>query len=132
MPEFAVAVQSVRALLQDRSWNPILGHAVARRFALLFSDARGSNGTYGSEALAAILIMAGGGAYTVIQASDTMVHDWLKHVCSDQRINECESIAALLGLATFAAQLQDADVLHFVDSPAAQGVLIKGSPAPAH
>ena len=125
-PEFGVALQSVRVLLQDRKWNPILGHAVARRFALLSSDGRGSNGIYGSEVLAAVLIMASGGAYTVVEASAEMVEEWLRHVTSEQRINECESIAALLGLATFIHHLQDVDVLHFVDSSAAQGVLIKG------
>ena len=93
----------------------------------MFSDARGRTGTlWGTEQLATILIMAGGGAYTFIMASDTSVVEWLRHVTSDQRINECEGIAALLGLATIASTLEGVDLLYFVDASAVQGILIKG------
>ena len=51
---------------------------------------------------------------------------WLQAVSSEQRINECESLAALLGVSTLGSFLQDADVMHFVDSTAAEGILIKG------
>jgi hypothetical protein len=123
--EMLVALQSLIPFFRNDSWNPILGHAVARRFAILFSDARG-RGEWGSEKLAAILIMAVGGAYTAIDASSVSIRDWLQHVQSEQRINEWESIAALLALATFSSILEGVDVLHFVDSQAAQGILIKG------
>lgn len=111
----------------DRGWQPLLGHAVARRFAIIFSDARGNDhSSWGSEHLAAILITAGGGAYVTIAANDPIIAEWLQYVTSEQRINECESIAALLGLASFSHHIEGCDVLHFVDSTAAQGVLIKG------
>ena len=50
----------------------------------------------------------------------------MQYVSSEQRINECESIAALLGLASFSKALEGSDVLRFVDSSAAHGILIKG------
>lgn len=125
--EMRASLQSLRPFFKDRGWQPILGHVIARRFAILFSDARGKDHTnWGSEHLAAVLITASGGAYVSISASHPMVAEWLQHVISEQRINECESIAALLGLASFSQLLHDFDVLHFVDSTAAQGVLVKG------
>ena len=125
--EATVALMSLRPLFLDKEWNPILGHAVARRFAIIFSDARGTvNREWGSESLAAVLLMAEGGTYTVMHCQEKLAVEWLQHVSSDQRINECESLAALLGLATFADLLEGVDVLHFVDSTAAQGILVRG------
>ena len=126
--DMQVALQALRPIIIDTSWNTILGQAVARRFAILFSDARGRHpqSNWGTERLAAVIITASGGAYAAIDAQDPIARAWLELVVAEQRINECEEIAALLGLSTFANILAGMDVLHFVDSTAAQGILING------
>ena len=45
---------------------------------------------------------------------------------AEQRINECESLAALLTLATFAEKLTGADLMWAIDSSAAAGTLRAG------
>ena len=99
---------------------------------MIFSDARGrahsdeDQDRWGAEMLAAVVLLADGGYYTALAASDSRLQAWLAGVRSNQRINECESLAALLGLCSFSGLLRDADVMHFIDSSAAEGSLIKG------
>ena len=130
--ELRDALQALRVFLADRSWQPILSHGSPRRFALVFSDARGkaeSSGlqqAWGAEQLAAVLLTETGGWYTCLSASDSKARSWLAGLKSDQRINECESLAALLAIGTFGPLLEDTDTLLFIDSTAAEGCLSKG------
>ena len=130
--EISAILPLLRVALMDRAWHPVFGKAIARRFAVLFSDARGrANGPgepelWGTECLAAGLITATGGYYTYLLADDHAVQQWLGAVTSEHRINECEAAAALLGICSFAQHLFDVDVLHFIDSTAAEGSVIKG------
>ena len=48
---------------------------------------------------------AAGGAYVSIAASDPKISEWLEYASAEQRINECESIAALLAVASFCQQI---------------------------
>ena len=123
--EAAASLQQIKLLVRDQRWQPLPSNARSRKFAILYSDARGC-GEWGNEAFAAVLLTSEGGAYTSIEADSPAIKEWLQNVQSKQRINECESIAALLGLATFGDLLQEADLLHFVDSTAAQGTLVSG------
>ena len=62
----------------------------------------------------------------MLDASAPQAVAWLSGLSLEHRINECESLAALVGLHTFAPFLHDAEILHFVDSTAAEGSLVKG------
>ena len=129
-PTASVALPILRAFLGDDTWHKVLTQATSRPFAIIFSDAKGrssnSEGQSQVERLAAVLITATGGRYTILDASAPDAAAWLKGASSEHRINECESLAALLGLHSFAPFQHDAEVVHFVDSTAAEGSLIKG------
>ena len=104
-------------------------YSIARQFALLFTDARGraaQASEWGSECLGAVLLTSTGGMYAVLDVSDHTAAGWLRLISSDQRINECEALGALLGICCFGHVLEGFDIMHFVDSTAAEGALIKG------
>ena len=130
--ELRAALKVLRVFVADRSWQPIWCHGVAWRYALVFSDARGRAGDggvdsiWGAEQLAAVVLTPAGGWYTHISAAARQVQVWLAGASPDHRINECEALAALLAVGTFGVLLKDADVLHFIDSTAAEGTLLKG------
>lgn len=126
----AVALPILRAFLRDDTWRKVLTQATSRPFAIIFPDARGrssiSTGHLQLERLVAVLITATGGRYTILDASTPDAVPWLKGTNSEHRINECESFAALLVLHSSAPLSHDAEVVHFVESSAAEGSLIKG------
>ena len=127
-PTAQLALPILRAFLGDNSWHKVLTKSTSRPFAVIFSDARGrylEAGEWRAERLAAVLITATGGRYTTLDTSDRDATAWISGMGSEYRINECESLAALLGLHTFAPFLHDAEVVHFVDSTAAEGTLTK-------
>ena len=111
----------------QQDWAPVYARAIARPFAILFSDARGkqSDTVSGSEELAAVLLTMSGGCSTIILASEPQVQEWTRHFMSKQIINECGALAALLGISSFASRLQNYDLMHFIDYTAAEGTLVK-------
>ena len=116
-------------MISINDWQPVHRHAVARRFAILFTDARGraaQAGAWGTECLGAAVLTSGGGMFAVLEVSDPKAADWLRRLSSEQRINECEALAALLGICAFGHILGGCDILHFIDSAAAEGSLVKG------
>ena len=64
----SVALPILRTFVGDNSWHKVLSQATSRPFALLFSDARGRSrdgATWQVERLAAVLITAAGGRFTI-------------------------------------------------------------------
>ena len=92
---------------------------------VIFSGARGRGPGNSFEALAAVLLTGHGELYAIESARSPDVLPWLV-AAGEQRINECESLAALLAIASFGPVLVDTNVLHFIDPWAAEGMLAEG------
>ena len=119
----------IRQILRQYPSRTIYHDALKRRYCIGFTDARGraaseNDEAWGPERIAGVLVTEQGAQFFSVSAGRRDVADWLP-TGRRTRINEAESLGALLFLHTFAERLKGCDVLLLLDSMVAEGVLIK-------
>ena len=109
--------------------------AAGRPRRIVFTDARGRHEqVYGTELLGGAVLPPHGvhlqGFPALVCGSVQEYEAWLPQPCSQddaqQRINECESLAAVVTLCAFASDLAGSDVMWAIDSSAAEGTSRSG------
>ena len=128
-PALRAALFCIREILRKYPARTIYHSELKRTYFIGFTDARGrakaaSDATWGHERIAGVLISEAVVLFFSISAKDFHVALWLPPD-RESRINEAESVGALLLLHTFGEQIHGADVLLLIDSKAAEGTLIK-------
>ena len=134
-PALRWALEDFNLHLDLNTHRHLYSLAVPRPCYVACSDARGAvGGIYGSEHLGGAILPRKGESSkffpALMHAPVSHYSKWLPPARQEdsikQRINECESLAALVTLATFAELLTSSDILWVIDSSAAEGTLRKG------
>ena len=120
------SLRGFQTYLQARAPMPVFADTVARHAVLAFVDASRRDMATGEQAYRLGGVIWGPGLAECFSLDVPVTATALLPQEAGNAINEAEALAGLVAIRHLSGRVQDLDILLFIDSQAAEGVLIKG------